>query len=43
MKKTLANGAPSTHGTYEMYGLGDIESAFKVKPDTSPPFAEVRV
>jgi hypothetical protein len=30
-------------GTYETYGLGDIVSAFKVKPDTGPPFAEVRV
>jgi len=33
----------SAVGTYETYGLGQIWSAFKVKPDTGPPFAEVRV
>jgi len=33
----------SGNGTYETYGLGEIESAFKVKADTAPPFAEVRV
>jgi hypothetical protein len=26
-----------------MCGLGEIGSAFKVNPDTGPPFAEVRV
>jgi len=24
VKKTLANGEPSTHGTYEKFGLGEI-------------------
>jgi len=33
----------SVPGTYETYALGEIGSAFKVKPDTGPPFAEVRV
>jgi len=33
----------SASGTYETYGLGEIASAFKVKPDTGPPIAEVRV
>jgi hypothetical protein len=33
----------SLHGTYETYGLGKIGAAFKVKPDTDPTFAEVRV
>jgi hypothetical protein len=28
-------------GTYETYGLGGIGSAFEVKPDTHPMFAEV--
>ena len=30
-------------GTYETSGLSGIGSAFEVKPDTGPPFAEVRV
>jgi hypothetical protein len=30
-------------GTYETYGLGEIASAFGVKPDIGSPFTEVRV
>jgi hypothetical protein len=33
----------SANGTYETYWLGDIGSAFEVKPDIGPPFTEVRV
>ena len=33
----------SASGTYETSGLSGIGSAFEVKPDTGPPFAEVRV
>jgi hypothetical protein len=31
--------ATSAYGTYEMYGLGEIASAFKVKPDIGAAFA----
>jgi len=37
------NIVTSGSGTYEMYGLSGIGSAFKVKSDIGPPFAEVRV
>jgi hypothetical protein len=30
-------------GTYETYGLREIGSAFEVKPDIGPPFAEIRI
>jgi hypothetical protein len=30
-------------GTYGTYRLGEIGSAFEVKPDTGPPFTEVSV
>jgi hypothetical protein len=33
----------SGFGTYETYGLGEVASAFEVKPDIGPPLAEVRV
>ena len=31
----------SAHGTYETFWLAEIGSAFKVKADIGPPFAEV--
>ena len=37
------NKSKSASATYETYGLGQIWSAFQVKPDIGPPFAEVRV
>jgi hypothetical protein len=37
------NQPKSAYGTYETSGLSGIGSAFKVKPDIGPPFAEVRV
>jgi hypothetical protein len=43
VNKTLANGEPSTHGTKETYGLGEIGSVSGLKPDVGPPFPEVRV
>jgi hypothetical protein len=44
MVRILALGTPrSAVGTYETYWLGEIGSAFEVKPDIGPSFEEVRV
>jgi hypothetical protein len=37
VNKTLANGEPSTHGTFETYSVAEIGSASEVKPDIGAP------
>ena len=43
VKKTLANGEPSTHGTSETNWLGEFRSAIRVTPDTALPNGHVAV